>query len=421
MIIDSSYTATLAVKPDSDFHHQKRLRVLVYTTLFPNSVQPLMGNFVLEGMRFLLKFVDMSVTAPVPYFPNWIRFNSRWQNWAQVPGKEQFGGFEVQHPRYVVFPKLGMATHGVSMFAGTLQQVRRRLESADYDLIAAQYVYPDGFAAALLASVLNKPLVVSALGSDINLFSQFTVIRPLIRHVLRRSDGLIAVSHSLKERMVKLGCPAGNVAVIHNGVDPQKFIPRPQLEMRQQLGLPEDRPIVMAVGTLNDNKGFHILIEAVSRLRSSGVMLLIAGEGPRRGNLERQIRESRLTDNVRLIGAVPHGELSTWYNAADVFCLASSREGCPNVVLEAMACGRPVVATRVGGLQELVVSSEIGTLVDRSPEAFETALRDAFNRQWDHNSIVAHARTHSWNNVSIQVMDVYSRAIAHFHKKEPYC
>lgn len=324
------------------------------------------------------------------------------------------GGFYTQHPRYFVFPKLGMTTHGISMFAGSFRQVSKRLNEVDYDLIDAHYVYPDGFAAVLLASVLKKPLVVSARGSDINLFSEFRMIRPFIRHVLLRANGLIAVSHALKDLMVRLGCRSENLAVIGNGVDPQKFMPRPRCAMRQKLGLPNDASVVIAVGRLDENKGFHILIEAVARLRSSGVMLLIIGEGPRRSALENQIRRSGLNANVRLIGTVPHDELSSWYSAADVFCLASLREGCPNVVLEAMACGLPIVATRVGGIPELVVSSSFGTLAERNPEAFELALRDALHRTWDHDVIAAHARSHGWEHVGTEIMNVYSKAIAQF-------
>jgi glycosyltransferase involved in cell wall biosynthesis len=242
------------------------------------------------------------------------------------------------------------------------------------------------------------------------------VIRPLIRQVLQRANGLIAVSQALKDMMIGLGCRSDNLAVIRNGVDPDKFFPQPRLPMLQKLGLPTDRPIVIAVGSLDENKGFHILIEAVARLQSLGVMLLIIGEGPRRSHLLNQIRQSGLQDNVRLIGTVPHTELSSWYCAADVLCLASLREGCPNVVLEALACGRPVLATKVGGIPELVVSSTFGALVvDRSPEAFEKALRDTLHRRWDHDAIAAHGRSHGWDNVGMQVMKVYSRAITQFH------
>src|SRR6267378_413169 len=177
-----------------------QLRALIYTTLFPNSTQPLHGTFILERMRHLLPFVDMSVVAPVPYFPR-INVNQRWFNFAEAPHVERFAGFEVDHPRYLVIPRIGMTTHGFSMFAGSLPQVWRRLRAADVDLIDAHYIYPDGLAAVMLGALLKKPVVVSARGSDINLFPKFAAIRPMVRQVLKRADAVIAVSRPLKNAM----------------------------------------------------------------------------------------------------------------------------------------------------------------------------------------------------------------------------
>src|ERR1051326_7653250 len=199
-----------AVQSDSltvDLVPDRRLRVLIYTTLFPNSVQPLFGNFVLERMRHLLPFIDMSVVAPVPYFPK-INLTRRWSDFTRIPRNEKFAGFDVQHPRYVVVPKLGMFTHALSMFAGTLVQIGKRLKVANYDVIDAHYVYPDGVSAVMLGALFNKPVVISARGTDVNVFPQFKSIRPMIGRALNRADAVIAVAQSLKDIMVGLGCPA---------------------------------------------------------------------------------------------------------------------------------------------------------------------------------------------------------------------
>jgi len=391
----------------------RRLRLLIYTTLFPNSVQPLQGNFVLERMRHLLPFVDMSVVAPIPYFPK-LNVNERWFNFASVPYNEHFAGFEVAHPRYVVFPKFGMAAHGLSMFAGSLRQVCTRLRATNFDLIDAHYVYPDGLAATLLGAALDKPVVVSARGTDINVFPQLRTIRPLVRHVLAQADAVIAVSQSLKNVMLKLGCPSPKITVLENGVDPLKFRPGPLLAARQVLGLPADRPIVLSVGRLVELKGFHILVEAVTRLRlhRPNLLLVIVGDGPYRSMIEKQISTMGVADNVKLVGSQPHDQLGLWYSAADLYCLASSQEGWPNVLLEAMACGRPVIATSVGGIPEIVRSSSVGTLADRTPEAFAHAIDQALLHQWDHEGIVAHARRHSWPNIAERLLNLYSEVLA---------
>ncbi len=390
----------------------KKPRILVYTTLFPNSVQPVHGNFVLERLRYLIPFVDMSVVAPIPYFPQ-LNIHKRWFNLASVPRSERFSDFQVSHPRYVIFPKMGMSTHGISMFAGSLKQVRELLRGAEYDLIDAHYVYPDGMAATMLGKLFNKPVVVSARGSDINLFSEFPTIRPMVRGVLNRAAAVIAVTERLKKRMIDLGCPAEKISVIANGVDSMKFHPEVRSKARQKLCLADNRSILLSVGNLSENKGFHILIETLGRLctQMPTLMLIIVGDGTYRRRLERQVQELGLQDNVMFTGACRHDELSTWYSAADLCCLASLREGCPNVLLEAMACGCPIVATEVGGIPEIINDSSLGVLVDRTPQAFEVAIKDAFARQWDRAGIIKHARMNSWEKVAARLLNVYSQVL----------
>jgi glycosyltransferase involved in cell wall biosynthesis len=387
-------------------------KVLAYTTLFPNSIQPLWGHFVLERMRYLVPFADVTVIAPVPYFPR-ISLHRRWFEFASVPRTEHLVGLEVDHPRYVVLPKVGMSTHAFSMFLGSLPQVRKRFKAHNYDLIDAHYVYPDGYAAVMLGAKFRRPVVVSARGSDINAFSELTTIRPMIRQVLRRADALVAVSQDLKKRMVKLGCPSEKITVIENGVDTERFKPLPKPESRYKLGLPEARPIVLSVGHLKEVKGFDLLIDATNSLRQSSMnpLLVIVGEGTCRNRLERQIAKLNLKDNVWLVGSRPHAELPFWYSAADLFCSASSSEGWPNVLFEAMACGLPVVAPRAWSAPEIIVSESIGFLAERNPQDFASALAHALSKRWNIDAIVAYARSHDWNNVARRISDLYSNVL----------
>jgi glycosyltransferase involved in cell wall biosynthesis len=387
-----------------------RLKVLVYTSLFPNSVQPLSGHFVLERLSHLLPYVDCSVVAPAPYFPK-LKLNARWYQFSQIPSTERLNGLELDHPRFVVLPKIGMVTHGLSMFLGSARTVASRIRRERYDLIDAHYVYPDGFAAMLLGSWLNIPVVVSARGSDINVFPRFRAIRPLIRRVLARADALIAVSQSLKDQMVDLGCSAEKITVIGNGVDSRKFYPRSRSEMRQDLGLSPTRPIFLSVGHLNENKGFHVLIDAVAQLRAArpDVLLLIIGEGVYRSHLEQRIRDLNLMGNVQLVGARPNEELVAWYGASDVFCLASETEGSPNVVMEALACGRPVIATHAAA--SMLNFPSLGIPVERTPHEFRLAMERALAVEWNAGEIAEHVRSRGWDGVARQVMEVFSGVI----------
>ncbi len=390
------------------------LRVLVYTSLFPNSVKPVLGTFVLERLRHVQKLANVSVVAPVPFFPR-LKLNRTWYEYATIPSKEQVAGFHLDHPRFVVIPKVAMGLHGISMFAGSFGRVWQKAKEHRFDVIDAHYVYPDGFAAVMLGKMLGIPVVVSARGSDINLFPKFKTIRPLIQRVLEGADALIAVSHLLKERMIELGCPPEKITVIGNGIDCERFRPMSQDDARTALGLPLGRRIAISVGHLKEGKGFHILLDAIAALRDRGrdVMLVVVGDGPFRPHLEQQIQRLGLQESVKLAGAQQHENLPVWYNAADVFCLASASEGCPNVVLEAMACGLPVITTNVG--VELVTSPALGILTERSASEFCTAIDDAVQRTWNRAAIVAHAQSRNWNDVASSVLRVFQSAVRKRH------
>ena len=395
------------------------LKILTYTSLFPNSVQPLLGSFVLERMRHLRQSVELSIVAPVPYFPR-LDFNKRWYQFASIPAAENICDLPVSHPRFVLLPKISMQAHGISMFLGSVSRVRELVGTTGCDLIDAHYVYPDGLAAVMLGAKFKKPVVVSARGSDINRFRCFKTIRPLIQYVLCKADAIIAVSPGLRDGMIDLGCPPEKITVIPNGVDSVKFSQNPRMAMREQLGLPLNRPIALSVGRLDENKGIDFLVEAMAHLRSGERrwLLVIVGEGVRRKKLQIQIRDLKLDDYVRLVGTQPHSELPKWYSAADYFCLASSREGWPNVVMEAMACGLPVIASDAWGASEILTSDSLGMIVKRDPAAFAHALNEATHREWDRDRIVEYARSHTWEKVAQKVLHVYDEAVSRYHNRQ---
>jgi glycosyltransferase involved in cell wall biosynthesis len=223
-----------------------------------------------------------------------------------------------------------------------------------FDCIDAHFVYPDGFAAVLLGKLLSVPVIVSARGTDINLYPSFRLIRPLIRWTLNHSAGVVAVSTSLREVILGLGAQPDHIRVIGNGIDLGRFSPVAAAEARNHLGLPSSGKIIVSVGDLISRKGFHFLIPAFAQIapRFRDVHLYILGEGDYRSKLKALIQEYKVETQVTLVGSVPNDQLRYWYSAATVSCLASSREGWANVLQESMACGTPVVATRVWGGQQ---------------------------------------------------------------------
>ena len=316
-----------------------------------------------------------------------------------------------------ITPKVGMVFYGLMMFLSVLLEVRKIQKDFDFDLIDAHYMYPDCYAAVLVGRFLRKPVVVSARGSDVNLFSRFSIIRRLLIYVLLRADHVIAVSSALQRAIVQLGVSEEKVSVIPNGVDGGKFKKISKQKARQILGLPADGPVLLSVGGLTGVKGFHHLIRAFNILveESKGIepKLMIVGEGPSRNDLGIIISELGLSSHVQLVGAVPHERLYLWYNAADLFCLASEREGWPNVVLEALACGTPVVGTAVGGIPEIIVNEDIGLLTGREPGVMAARLREAMEKNWDRDRMVQYAERFTWNAAAARVRQVFDCLLSH--------
>ncbi len=387
------------------------MRVLTYTSLFPNKIEPAHGVFIYQRMSHFARRSgnQVVVVAPVPYFPAWVR-RTAWQKYGQIPAREQIGNLTVYHPRYLLFPKVSMPFHGWLMFLGSYATVRRLCRENQFDCIDAHYIYPDVFAGVLLGKMLRLPAMASARGTDMNLFPQFRSIRPMIRWTLRRVQGAIGVCTPLLQAMLDAGLSPDLGCVIGNGVDTSRFYPVDPLATRKELNLPLDTQVIVAVGGLVPRKGFHFLIPAVAQLapRFPRIRLYIVGEGPERTNLQKMIHDLGMDDCVSLVGPQPNEALRLWYSAAQVSCLASSREGWPNVLLESMACGTPVVATRVWGVPEVITSPAVGVMTDQTTPSIAQGLETALSRAWDRNFISDFARRRTWDVVASEVEQFFT-------------
>lgn len=390
------------------------MRVLVFSSLFPNNVEPIHGNFIKERMARVARLAELTVVAPVPYYPP-IKFGWR-AKYNLVSARETIEGMQVYHPRYLVIPKIGMWLQGWLMYLSVVRFVSALHRQVNFELVDAHYVYPDGFAGVLLGRRLETPVVVSARGSDINQFSLFPLIRRFLKATLHRADRVIAVSDALKRAIVSLNTPEHKVAVISNGVDGEQFSQGSRQEARKLVGLPEHRKVILSIGSLRPVKGFDLLLRAFKALSQQQAgeppLLIIIGEGILRAQLERQIAADGLMSSVRLVGAVPHGQLRHWFNAADLFCLASEIEGTPNVILESLSCGTPVVATKVGGIPEMINSDALGLLVPRDEAALAAALAQGLSRDWDNAAIADAVKARTWEAVAKNVMSVFAEAVA---------
>ena len=391
------------------------MRILTYSSILPNSQQPSQGIFTFQRLGALARRAGNQVdfVAPIPYVPKWLPGGAR-SIYCRIPAGESMDGLRIFHPCYGLIPKISMSWHGKLMYMGSHKVVEQLHRENPYDLIDAQYIYPDGFAGVLLARKLGIPVVLSALGTDVNVFPKFKSIAPKIRWALNEADGILAVSDSLKTATAAAGVSADKVRVIGNGVDIARFHPMDRAEARRALRIEGPGPFVISVGTLDPNKGHQLLIAAVAELtgRYPAMKAFIAGEGAYQSALAALIREKRVADRVMLIGKRPHAELNSWFNAANVSCLLSEREGWPNVLLESLACGTPVIATRAGGIAEVISSPSLGTLVERDVAAVTAALDAALKRQWDRAAMVAYASARTWDRVAEEIEQYFAQILS---------
>ena len=375
------------------------MRVLVVASTFPNPLQPVRGVFVWERVRRMAARCELEVVAPIPWFPlnRWVR-----RDRDGVPAREVRDGVTVHHPRFLSPPVVGKfldgALYGLSLLP-FLARLRRRFP---FDVIDAHFAYPDGLGACIAGAAFRRPVVVTLRGSIVRL-STYRAHRPQLRWVLRRATRVAAVSDSLRQVAIGLGRRGDEVTVIPNGVDTACFRPLDRVQARAACGLPADGPVLLTVGGVYAGKGQHQVVAALPALaaRFPGVTYAIVGT-PRPGEgyvrqLEETARRLGVAERVRLVGSRPHDALAAWFSAADCFALATRSEGWPNVLLESLACGTPVVATRVGGTAEIVRDGVDGALVPYGDApALAAALEACVSTRWDREALSRRAAAFDW-------------------------
>ena len=383
------------------------IRLLTLTTLFPNSCQPRHGIFIANRLRYLCDTgrIEATIVAAIPWFPGAYRDVSR------VPKTESMFGFQVRHPRYIQVPAIGMRIQPDSLARALLRELRRnRLDGGCFDAVDAHYFYPDGVAAARVAQELALPLVITARGSDINLIGAIPFALRRMLHAAKSAQALIAVSSTLAARMTDLGMPPDRTHVLRNGVDTDLFSPCSRPEARRRLGMCETGPWVLAVGNLVAEKGFELLLRATAALPDT--LLLIVGQGPLRDVL-RSLAAAIAPGRVEFRDNMSQAELRYAYAACDVLGVPSLREGWPNVILEAISCGTPVVASPVGGIPEILHSEAPALLVqERNPQTWTCALRALLGTSPAPEKVRQYARQFGWEEVVMRQCALYEDVVA---------
>lgn len=389
-------------------------RVLVLSSLFPHAGEPGAGPFIRERMFRVARHLPLTVVSPKPWFPGQGLIRALRPGYRPAAARrETQQGVEVRFPPFLSLPGAFRHWDGRLMAMSVLPLLRRLGRDPGFDLIDAHFAYPDGYAASLLARRLGVPYTLTLRGTEVP-HARNPQLRPRLAEAMRGAARVVGVSDSLRRLAVSLGVPEERTTVVGNGVDIGLFHPVDRAEARRRFGLPEGARVLVTVGGLVERKGFHRVIACLPELlaRHPDLHYLVVGGPCREGDmseaLRRQAAELGLAERVHFLGALPPAELKWPLSAADVFVLSTRNEGWANVILEAMACGLPVVASDVGGNREVVATDDLGAIVPfddhaRLAEALDAALR----RPWDRDAILAHARDNDWDKRVAQLLAIF--------------
>lgn len=389
------------------------LRILCVSHLFPNKRWPNFGVFVKERLKALSKVVDVKIVAPLPYFPL-IDLLPKYKNISKIPDTENLDNLVISHPKYFLIPKYMKFLDGYLYFVSINSFVSSLIfNKKTIDLLDFHWVYPDAYAGLKWAKKFSKKIIVTVRGNESIYYHEKSIIKEFIANTLRSVDHVIAVSSDLKNKLITdYGVAPYNISVIPNGIDDIKFFLINKEKARKACGLKNNKKYILSLSRLSHEKGLEYLFKAFYFLNAENTELVVVGDGPLKEKLLRMASDLKIANRVKFIGAVPHKETYLWYNAADVYCLPSLWEGCPNVIIESLACGTPVVSTKVGGIPDLVSAKDYGFLVPPEDSmSLAGALGDALKKRWDRGSIAAFGSQNTWDKVANRVVEVFESVL----------
>lgn len=381
------------------------MRILVVTSQFPIAGEPNRGRPILQTVRALSRRAEVRVLSPVARYPRWARPRS--YLFRAADPAHAVPGCDVRYLEYPALPALSRPFNG-RLCARTLHAPLREFAP---DVVLSYWLYPDAYGAMRAAQRAGVPLVVGARGSDLRV--RDAISRRLTRPVLHAAQRILVVSEDLGRVAVRdYGADPARIRAIPNGCDAAIFHPQPREAARSALGLDAAAELVVYVGRLVPEKGLRELLDAVRTLapQRPRLQLALIGDGPMRAELEGCLAADPSL-RVALPGALGPQEVARWMAASDLVTLPSYSEGHPNVLVEALACGRPVVATPVGGIPE-VVDTDCGVLVPaRDPTALAAGLADVLDRGWD-ASALARRFSRDWDAVAEDTLAACREALA---------
>ncbi|MEK7285822.1 MAG: glycosyltransferase family 4 protein [Nitrospirota bacterium] len=376
-------------------------KLLIVASLFPNAMEPTKGVFLKQMVSHLRGCFDVSVISPLP-----------WGLKMGLKRQDIIEGISVDYPRYFMIPKMMRSLYGLLYGISLFPSVWKMSKRFSWDAIIVTWAYPDAFGMMLINHFMKRPFFVYVLGSDINIYTKFFLRRKMIVYTLKNATRVFSVAEQLREKAISLGVNPDQIVVIPTGIDTRLFYPMDKNKCRQQLKLPTDKKIILFVGGLCLVKGLEYFIEAALLLikKRDDLLFLMIGEGDQRNLLQTIITNENRGDAIRLLGIKPHDQISSWMNSCDLFCLPSISEGCPNVVMEALACGRPVVGTDVGDVSRLILRKPGGgeggggaVVPPRDSQALADAIVSVLDKIWDPQMLSQSIQEYTWESTTQKV------------------
>ncbi len=389
------------------------MKVLSFSYCFPNVHRPRWGVFVAQRLAALARRqeVSLDVCAPVPCFPLVTRLRH-----GLPPARDSRFGLQVYHPRFFYVPGFLKDRDGVFYARGLRRWLRQYIrQHGRPDILDAHFAWPDGVGVATLAQRMGIPYSITLRGKIYPCLTEPAQKRQ-VATALRRADAVISVSSPMAREAVALGAPADRVHVIANGIDLDRFTPMDRTRARQELDLPQQGRLLVTVAHMGPRKGHRETVTALAELPNDVRLVLVGGER----HVDRDIRDlQRLAERlgvgarVHFAGPQPYETIPRYFAAADASVLVSYREGCPNVVLESLAAGRPVVASSVGAVPDLIEPGRNGELVPpQDSAATAEAIRKVLAMNTSPEEIRQSTGVESWDAVAGDVFRVFEGVCA---------
>ncbi|MDA9179736.1 glycosyltransferase [Emcibacteraceae bacterium] len=380
--------------------------VLTITTLYPNELEPRHGIFIKNRLNALdeLENFNRKVIAPVPHCPPLRKVFKKYQKYEALPEYENQEGIDVYHPKFITFPGGYFIDNATSM-AKAAEEIIEQIYDTDnsFDFVDGQFLYPDGVAASIVAKAHKKPLILTARGSDVNYWMDDKKAREKILDAIDYAEKVICVSRALKEALLSYGVEEKKLVVIYNGVDPECFNTKAPIN-------PLREEYYLTVGNLVPLKGHHITLNTFFEMPKQ--RLIIVGNGEQRSDLKKQAKDLGIQGRVQMIKHLDQKKLAEFYAGATATILMSSMEGMPNVVLESLAVGTPVVATNVGGIPEVINEHNGLLLKERDEYNLLNAMEKVKETNWNREEIAKTVKEFRWHNVAKKQFAIYQEAIS---------